>query len=578
MFLTHRESGKKIYKNIKETYRIMETKRNESLNTLIENSIKSNWDRMALSDINGMNYRYKDIAEAIEKLHILFEGAGLKKGDRVAICGKNSSNWAVTLLACFTSGMVAVPILHEFKPDTIHHLVNHSESKLLFVDQQIWEELDEKELPGIVAAIYISEFGMPYSKSKRLTETRNNLNELFGKKYPYSFGKKDVSYFIDEPDDLALINYTAGSTGMSKGVMLPYRSIWSNIRFCLDHLKWFEPGDGIVNMLPLAHLYGMSIEMLHPICKGCHCYFLTRLPSPAVILKAFAEVKPKLIITVPLIIEKIIRTKVFPLLEKKMMKFLLKVPYVDDKLLAKIKENLLQAFGGNLKEIIVGGAPLNAEVEKFLNRIDFPLTVGYGMTECGPLISYWPSDSTKPHTVGKVVDRMEIKIDSPDPTTIPGNIFVKGTNVMQGYYKNPEATSEVMLKDGWMDTGDRGIIDSDGFITICGRSKTMILGPSGQNIYPEEIEQKINNMPYVEESLVIQKGDNLIALIFPDFESATQDNLDRDGVDKIMQQNITAVNQEIPAYSKIKGYEIVESEFEKTPKRSIKRFLYQPTD
>lgn len=546
-----------------------------SLNKLIEHSIKSNWDRMAFTDIGGISYQFKDVAEQIEKLHILFEGADLKKGDRVAICGKNSSNWAVTFLACLTAGVVAVPILHEFKPETIHHLVNHSEAKLLFVDKAIWETLDITLLPDLRAAIFISEFGMPFSTSDKLTETRNNINELFGKKFPYSFEKKDVDYFEDQPDELAVINYTAGSTGMSKGVMLPYRSFWSNIRFCLDHLSWFEPGDGIVNMLPLAHLYGMTIEMLHPMCKGCHCYFLTKLPSPAVILKAFAEVKPKLIITVPLVIEKIIRTKVFPLLEKKMMKFLLRVPIVDDRLLGKIKENLLQAFGGNLREIIIGGAPLNADVEKFLTRIGFPLTVGYGMTECGPLISYAPSDKTKPHTVGQIVDRMEIRVDSPDPVNVPGNLQVRGMNVMQGYYKNPEATEEVMREDGWMDTGDRGVIDKDGFITICGRSKTMILGPSGQNIYPEEIEQKINNMPYIEESLVIEKDGGLVALIYPDYESAEKDGVAREEIGKIMEQNISSVNHEIPGYSKLKGYELVESEFEKTPKRSIKRYLYQ---
>lgn len=545
-----------------------------SLNKLIEMSIKKNWDRMALTDIGGMSYQYKDVAEQIEKLHIIFEGAGLKKGDRVAICGKNSSNWAVTFLACLTSGMVAVPILHEFKPDTIHHLVNHSEAKLLFVDEAIWKQLDENQLPDVVGAIYICEFGMPYSKKKHLTDTRNNINELFGKKFPYSFGKDDVCYLEDEPEELALINYTAGSTGMSKGVMLPYRSLWSNIRFCLDHLSWFEAGDGIVNMLPLAHLYGMSIEMLHPFCKGCHCYFLMRLPSPKVLLGAFDEVKPKLIITVPLVIEKIIRTKVFPLLEKPMMKFLLKVPFVDDKLLGKIRENLMQAFGGNLHEVIVGGAPLNADVEKFLRRIDFPLTVGYGMTECGPLISYAPADGTKPHTVGKIVDRMEIRVDSPDPRNVPGNLQVRGMNVMQGYYKNQEATDDVMRSEGWMDTGDRGVIDADGFITICGRSKTMILGPSGQNIYPEEIEQKINNMPYVEESLVIEKDGALIALVYPDFESAEKDGIGREALEKIMEQNIVGVNQEIPSYSQLKGVRLRDSEFEKTPKRSIKRFLY----
>lgn len=548
-----------------------------SLNELIKDTIVKNWDRMALSDLGGINYQYKDVALQIAKLHILFEAAGVKPGDRVAICGKNSSNWCVILFACLTAGVVAVPILHEFKADTVHHLINHSEAKLLFVDAAIWENLDEASLPNLVGAIFISELGMPYSKSEKLTEVRNNINEYFGKKYPYSFDKKDVAYFEDQPDDLVFINYTSGSTGMSKGVMLAYKSIWSNVRFCLDNLDFLKPGDGIVNMLPLAHMYGLTIDMLHPFCKGCHLHFLTKLPSPKVILKAFADVRPKLIITVPLILEKIIRNKVFPLLEKPLMRMLLKVPYLDDRLLAKIKENLLLAFGGNLEELIVGGAPLNPDVEKFLYRINFPVTVGYGMTECGPLLSYAPPAESKPGTVGRIVSRMEVKVDSPDPETIPGNIMVKGMNVMEGYYKNKKATDEVMCSnDGWMNTGDMGLIDKDGFISICGRSKTMILGPSGQNIYPEEIEAKLNIMPYVAESLIIEEGGHLVALIVPDFEAAQTQNIDREGIEKIMDQNLASLNDMMPAYSKVKRYKLMLEEFEKTPKRSIKRFLYQP--
>ena len=548
-----------------------------SLNELIARAIVKNWDRMSLSDMGGINYQYKDVAEKIEKLHILFESAGLRKGDKVAICGKNSANWSVTFLACLTAGIVAVPILHEFKPETIHHLIDHSGAKLLFVDAAIWENLDEKQLPGLMGAIYISEFGMPLSRSESLTEARNNLNELFGRKYPYDFTAKDVHYQHDDPEEIAVINYTSGSTGMSKGVMLPFRSLWSNVEFCLDHLQFFKPGDGIVNMLPLAHLYGMVIEMLHPFCRGCHCYFLTRVPSPKIILGAFAEVKPKLIITVPLILEKIIRNKVFPLLDKPLMKVLLKVPYLDDRLLAKVKDNLIQAFGGNLEEIIVGGAPLNKEVEDFLHKIGFPLTVGYGMTECGPLISYESAATAKSQTVGRVVERMEVKIDSPDPQNIPGNIWVRGANVMKGYYKNEQATKEVMPDDsGWMNTGDRGLIDAEGFISILGRSKTMILGPSGQNIYPEEIEQKLNNLPYVAESLVIDEAGSLVALIVPDWEAVRMEGMDNDALEKVMDQNLVALNDEMPAYSKIKRYKLMQEEFEKTPKRSIKRFLYQP--
>lgn len=554
----------------------MTNENKDSLNALIEHSIKSNWNLMALSDMGGVNLQYKDVALLIAKMHILFDAAGVKRGDKVAICGKNSSNWTVVFLSCLTAGVVAVPILHEFKPDTIHHLVNHSEAKLFFVDAAIWENLDERLLPNLVGAIYISEFGMPLSRSEILTETRNNINQCFGAKYPYSFEEQNVKYFVDQPDDLAMINYTSGSTGMSKGVMVPFRSLWSNVRFCLDNLNMLKPGVKMVNMLPLAHMYGMTIEMLNPFCHGCHCYFLTKLPSPKIILKAFADVQPALIITVPLIVEKIIRNKVFPLLEKPLMKVLLKVPYLDDRLLAKIKENLLQAFGGNLKELIIGGAPLNADVEKFLYKIGFPVTVGYGMTECGPLIAYASSAISKPHTVGKAVDRVEVRIDSPDPRNVPGNIMVKGVNVMHGYYKNDKATDEVLdKKSGWMNTGDMGTIDEDGFITINGRSKTMILGPSGQNIYPEEIEQKLNNLPYVNESLVVENGTDLEALVYPDFDSARTQNIDRDELEKIMVQNLAALNQEMPSYSKVKTIKIMEEEFEKTPKRSIKRFLYQ---
>ena len=550
---------------------------NKSLNALLKDSILRNWDNMALSDLGGINYQYKDVALLMTKLHIIFDAAGLRPGDKVAICGKNSSDWAVIFLSCLTAGVIAVPILHEFKADMVHHLINHSGSRLLFVDAAIWENLDEKVMPDLVGAIYISELGMPLSRSGRLTDTRNNLNEYFGRKYPYSFDKKDVDFYEDKPDELAVISYTSGSTGMSKGVMLPYVSFWSNVRFCLDNLDFLKPGQGVVNMLPLAHLYGLTIDMIHPFCKGCHLHFLTRLPSPKVILKAFADVRPTLIITVPLILEKIIRNNVFPLLDKPVMKLLLKVPFLDDRLLAKIKENLLAAFGGNLKEIIVGGAPLNPDVEKFLYRIGFPVTVGYGMTECGPLISYAPSSISKPRSVGRIVDRMEVRIDSPDPLTVPGNILVRGENLMKGYYKNDKATREVFPDDsGWMNTGDMGIIDEEGHIFIMGRSKTMILGPSGQNIYPEEIEQKLNILPYVSESLIIDDGGSLVALIHPDFEAANDQHLDDAAIESIMDDNLETLNAMLPAYSKVKRYKIMDVEFEKTPKRSIKRFLYQP--
>ena len=552
-----------------------QVKNYESLNAIIKKRIHDSWDLMAFSDLGGENYRFRDVAEYIEKMRLIFESAGVKAGDKVAICGKNSSNWAVTFLSCISSGVVAVPILHEFKPEVVHHLVNHSGAKLLFVDQNIWEKLDEKQLPGLVGAIYISEFGMPLSRSRRLTETRNKLNERFGAKYPYAFDKKDFDVYMDKPDELAIINYTSGSTGMSKGVMLPYRSVWSNVRYCIDNIDYLFPGDGMVNMLPLAHLYGMIVEMLHPFCKGMHCHFLTRLPSPKVIMQAFAEVRPKLIITVPLIIEKIVKSKVFPMLEKPMMKLMMHVPFLDDKLYGRIKESLVGVFGGQMREIIIGGAALNTEVGEFLRKIGFPVTVGYGMTECGPLITYTAADRTRLGTCGQIVSRMEMRVDSADPQNVPGDLWVRGMNVMQGYYNNPEATAEVMMGQGWMNTGDMCTIDADGFLTISGRSKTMILGPSGQNIYPEEIEQKLNNLPYVAESIVIDDHGDLVALVVPDFELIDSEGIAHDRIEKIMADNLVALNNDMPAYSKVKSVEIREEEFEKTPKRSIKRFLYQ---
>ena len=546
-----------------------------SLNELIEKSIRDNWELTALSDMGGVNLPFKDVAVYIEKLHILFEAAGLKPGDKVAICGKNSSKWAVALIACLTARMVAVPILHEFKPDMVHHLVNHSDARLLFVDAAIWENLDERLLPNLEGAIYISEFGMPFSRNKELTEARNNINELFGKKFPYDFMPESVRYDRDAPGELALINYTSGSTGASKGVMLPFRSLWSNVRFCLDHLPFLKAGDGIVNMLPLAHLYGMTIDMLHPFCKGCHCHFLTRVPSPKIILKAFAEVKPKLIITVPLILDKIIRTRVFPLLDKPLMKILMHIPLVDDHLLDKIKERLMTTFGGNLHEMIIGGAPLNGDVEAFLRRIRFPFTVGYGMTECAPLITYSPWDKQRPGSCGQLAVRMEARIDSPDPANKPGVLYVRGANVMKGYYKNPEATAQALDKDGWLNTGDICSMDEDGYLTIRGRDKSMILGPSGQNIYPEEIEQKLNSMLYVAESIVIDDNNKLVALIYPDFDTAHKAGLDDRQIEEQMNRNIEQLNDELPAYSRVSRMRMLNEEFEKTPKRSIKRYLYQ---
>lgn len=546
----------------------------QSFNAYIENSIREYWELVALSDFKGVSYQYKDIARKIEKLHILMNATGIQKGDKIAICGRNSSHWAVAFFATLAYGAVAVPILHEFKADNVHHIVNHSDAKLLFVGDVVWENLNESQMPNLNAIILINDFSVLMSKKKSLTDAREHLNEYFGKKFPNRFTKDDVKYYEDQPDELALINYTSGSTGFSKGVMLSYRSIWSNLKFCLENLDFLREGDGTVSMLPMAHMYGLAVELMHPFAKGCHIHFLTRIPSPKIIMDAFAEVKPKLIVAVPLIIEKIIKTKVFPLLDKPLMKLMLMIPVLDTQLLSKIKMKLEETFGGNLHELIIGGAALNKEVEQFLKKINFPFTVGYGMTECGPLISYAPWEQSRATSCGKIVDRMQARIDSPDPENIVGELHVKGDNVMLGYYKNNEAT-ENAFKDGWLNTGDLAVMDKDNFIYLKGRSKNMILGPSGQNIYPEEIEGKLNNMPFVSESIVIEKEGKLIALVYPDFENAGKENITQKNIETQMEENRIALNKELPAYSQISQINIHYEEFEKTPKRSIKRYLYQ---
>lgn len=545
-----------------------------TLNGYLQSSVRKNWEELALTDFNGVSFQYRDIARKIAKLHLLYEQAGVKRGDKIALCGKNSSQWAVAFLSAITYGAVAVPILHEFKADNIHHLVTHSEAKLFYTDDAIWENLDPDSMNGLEGVIRLHDYSLIMSRNKRLTNAREHLNEIFGKRYPERFTPDDVVYYKEKKDELALINYTSGSMGLSKGVMLTYHNLWSNIQFTIDGLTFLNPGDGIVCMLPLAHMYGLIVELLHPLVKGCHVYFLTRMPSPRVILEAFATVRPKLIVTVPLIIEKIVKTKVFPLLDKPLMKLLMHIPVIDDRLLEKIKTQLMSAFGGNVQEIIIGGAALNKDVETFLRRINFPYTVGYGMTECAPLVAYAQWDKQRPGSCGQIVDRMEGRIDSPDPEHIPGELWVRGDNVMKGYYKNKDATDAVM-KDGWMNTGDLCTMDSDGFIYIRGRNKNMILGPSGQNIYPEEIEQKLNNMPYVAESLVVDSDGQLAALIYPDLELATKQGIHTDTLSKIMDDNIAALNKDLPAYSQIRKVKLYNEEFEKTPKRSIKRYLYQ---
>ena len=545
-----------------------------SLNSYIKQTIQRNWEELALTDFNGVSFQYRDIARKIAKLHILFESAGIEKGDKIALCGKNCSQWAVAFLATITYGAVAVPILHEFKQDNIHHIVNHSEAKLFFCDLTIWKNLNPDEMKAIIGALRIDDYSQLLSRNDNFSQARATLNERFGHKYPERFHPSDIVYHEPERDELAVINYTSGSMGLSKGVMIPYRALMSNIEFSLKNIDYLHPGDGQICMLPMAHMYGLVIELLFPLIKGCHIFFLTRVPSPKIIIDAFAKVKPKLIITVPLVIEKIIKTKVFPLLEKPLMKLMLMVPFVDNKLLGKIKERLTETFGGNLHQLIIGGAALNKDVENFLRHIQFPYTVGYGMTECAPLICYAHWHENREKSCGKVVDGLQLNIDSPNPKETAGELSVKGDNVMLGYFKNDEATNSALTPDGWLHTGDLCTIDDDGFIYIHGRCKSMILGPSGQNIYPEEIEQKINNMPYVNESIVIDDDGKIVALVHPDIELGQQQGYDFEMLEQMMKDNIALVNKELPSYSRISEVRVHKEEFEKTPKRSIKRYLY----
>ena len=547
----------------------------KSFIALLEKSIKKNWDANSLTDYKGVTYQYKDVARKIEKLHIIFEESGVKQGDKIAVCGRNMSHWGVTFLATVTYGAVIVPILHEFKPDQVHNIVNHSEAKLLFVGDVVWEGLDESAMPNLEGVILMNDFSLLVSRTEKLTYAREHLNELFGKKFPKNFRKEHINYYKDSPDELLVLNYTSGTTSFSKGVMIPARALWSNMQFAFEALS-MKTGDRLVSMLPMAHMYGLAFEFLYQFCAGVQVFFLTRMPSPKIILQAFAEVKPTLVIAVPLIIEKIIKKNVLPKLETPTMKFLMHVPLVSDKIKEKVREQLMSAFGGEFYEIVVGGAAFNQEIEAFMRSIEFPYTVGYGMTECAPLICYEDWKKFKAGSCGKAVGRMEVKVLSVDPHNIPGEIICRGDNVMLGYYKNEEATKEVLDEDGWMHTGDLGIIDEEGNLTIKGRSKNMLLGPSGQNIYPEEIEDKLNNMPYVNESIVIQALDGkLAALIYPDFELAFANGMSEKQVEEQMEANRVAVNQQIAAYEQIARVKIYHEEFEKTPKKSIKRFLYQ---
>ena len=547
----------------------------KSFIAFVENSIKEHWDLDALTDYKGATLQYKDVARKIEKLHILLAESGIKPGDKVAVCGRNSSHWGVAFLAILTYGAVAVPILHEFKADNIHNIVNHSEARLLFVGDVVWEALNEAEMPLLEGIILMTDFTLQVCRSKQLEYAREHLNELFGKKFPRNFRREHVSYRRDEPEELAVINYPSGTTSFSKGVMLPYRSLWSNTQFAFEVLP-LKPGDRVVSMLPMAHMYGLAFEFLYEFASGCHVFFLTRMPSPKIIFQAFSEVKPHIVIAVPLIIEKIIKKNVLPKLETLKMKMLLKVPIINDKIKAAVREQMIKGFGGNFYEVIIGGAAFNQEVEKLLKSIDFPYTVGYGMTECGPIICYEDWKRFRPGSCGKAAPRMEVRIDSPDPQNIVGEILTRGDNVMLGYYKNAEATAQIFDSDGWLHTGDLGIMDEEGNITIKGRSKNMLLGPSGQNIYPEEIEEKLNNLPFVAESIIIQQNDNkLAALIYPEFDEAYSQGMTDKDIENAMEENRVTLNSELPAYSQISRIKIYPEEFEKTPKKSIKRFLYQ---
>ena len=548
-----------------------------SFNELIQQSIIANWDMDALTDYKGQTLQYHDVARKIEKVHILFENSGVQKGDKIALCGRNSSQWAVAFIATLTYGAIAVPILHEFMPEQIHNIVNHSDAKLLFAGDYVAGIIDPEAMPHLEGIIRNTDYSLIVSRSEKLTYARENLNALYGQKYPKYFRQEHINYYIEQsPDELALINYTSGTTGFSKGVMIPYRALWSNYDFACNVMgATIKKGDNIISILPMAHMYGMAFEFLFEFLHGCHVFYLNRTPSPAIIAQAFAEVKPRIIIAVPLVIEKIIRKKVFPKIQNNRMRLLLQMPIISAKVREMICKEVLKAFGDNAYEVIIGGAAFNQEVEQFMHRINFPYTVGYGATECAPIICYADWQTFKPKSGGRAVVHMEVKIDSPDPERVPGEILARGLNVMLGYYKNEEATAATIDKDGWYHTGDLGTMDAEGNVFINGRSKNMLLGANGQNIYPEEIEDKLNSMTMVVESLVVQRDTKLVALVHPDLDEAKAMGFTKEDLQGIMEQNRDTLNQMLPAYEKIAEVEIHEEEFEKTPKKSIKRFLYK---
>lgn len=546
----------------------------DSFIQLVEESIRANWDRDALTDYKGATLQYKDVARKIEKMHILFEHAGIKKGDKIALCGRNSANWTATFLGVVTYGAVAVPILHEFKADNVHHIVNHSEARMLFVGDQVWEMFNEAAMPNLEGIIELKNFDLVVSRSEKLTYAREHMNEEFGKKYPCRFRAEQVSYRREEPEELAVINYTSGTTGYSKGVMLPYRSIISNIVH-IDQKVGLKAGDSIVSMLPLGHIFGLVFDFLYGITKGAHLWFLTRMPSPKIIAESFAVIRPRVIACVPLIVEKIFNKNILPKVDNKLGKLLLNLPIISDKIKEQIRQQAMEVFGGNFIEIVIGGAPFNPEVEAFLRKINFPYTIAYGMTECAPLICHSRWDEILYTSCGKTVANMETKVISEDPERIPGELVCRGMNVMLGYYKNESATAQTIDKDGWLHTGDMAIKDADGNIFIKGRCKNMLLTASGQNIYPEEIEARLNNMPYVNESLVILKENKLVALVYPDNEDAFSHGMNKKQLEEALELNRIELNKVLPAYSQITQIKLYPEEFEKTAKKSIKRFLYQ---
>lgn len=545
-----------------------------SLIQLIEESIRKNWNLDAMTDYKGATLQYKDVARKIEKMHILFEHAGIKKGDKIALCGRNSANWTATFLGVITYGAVAVPILHEFKADNVHNIVNHSEARMLFVGDQVWENFNEAAMPHLEGIIELKNFDLVVSRSQRLTYAREHLNEEFGKRYPCRFRAENVSYRREEPEELAVINYTSGTTRYSKEVMLPYRSIISNVVHI--HKKvGLKPGDNVVSMLPLGHIFGLVFDFIYGVTVGAHLWFLTRMPSPKIIAESFAEIRPRVIACVPLIVEKIFKKNILPKVDNKLGKLLLKLPIVSDKIKEQIRTQAMEVFGGNFIEIVIGGAPFNPEVEAFLRKINFPYTIAYGMTEAAPLICHSRWDEILYTSCGKTVSNMETKVLSSDPERIPGELVCRGMNVMLGYYKNEEATAQAIDCNGWLHTGDMAIKDAEGNIFIKGRCKNMLLTASGQNIYPEEIEARLNNMPFVNESLVILAGDKLIALVYPDNEEAFAQGMDKKALEAAIEVNRTELNKMLPAYSQITRIKLYPEEFEKTAKKSIKRFLYQ---